>query len=117
MKVPEHLTCPLTGEIMVEPCLVTSGQTYELENIKQYFKFKEQELNRRKEEGDDEFDPNKFFTCPVSQQVVSNRLVPNKRIKKACSDFRRDNPWAFEFDPREEYHQIKVWTNPDTPGQ
>ena len=102
---------------MVEPYMVTSGQTYELENIKQYFKFKEQELKRRKEEGDDEFDPNTFFTCPISQQVVSTRLVPNKRIKKACSDFRRDNPWAFEFDPREEYQQIKVWTNPDTPGQ
>ena len=40
MKVPDHLTCPLTGEIMVDPVMVTSGQTYERENILQYIQYK-----------------------------------------------------------------------------
>ena len=121
LKVPDHLTCPLTGEIMVDPVMMTSGQTYERENILQYLEYKKLELKQRIAENDDEFDRNRFFTCPVSQQVIDpKRLINNRRIKQACSDFRRDNPWAFEFDPREEYHQIKVWTNPEqsseTPG-
>ena len=45
--------------------------------------------------------------------IDPGRLIENKRIRQACSDFRSENPWAFEYDPREEFHQIKIWTNPE----
>ena len=33
LSVPEYLLCPLGGEIMEDPVLATSGQTFERSNI------------------------------------------------------------------------------------
>ena len=36
LEVPEHLLCQISGDLMTEPVLIESGQTYEKEVILRY---------------------------------------------------------------------------------
>ena len=38
LKVPEHLMCQISGDLMHEPILIQSGMTFEKEVIERYFK-------------------------------------------------------------------------------
>ena len=107
--VPDHLLCPIAGELMSDPALIQSGQTYEREIIERHFKFQSEKAERMKAEEDSDFDEERIFTCPITGQPVDrNTILPNKRIKLATEEFLRQNPWAYEFDPRVKYHKIPL---------
>ena len=112
LQVPEFLLCALGGEIMKDPVMLTSGLTFDRVNIEQYLNYKRDELVIKLKEDDDEFDQGRHFICPVTSKVINpDRLIPNARIKKACTEFLKKNPWAHEFDPRQQFSQIKVWAD------
>ncbi|KAK6232884.1 hypothetical protein QUC31_009824 [Theobroma cacao] len=61
---PEKFKCPLSGEIMGDPVVLSSGQTYDRPNIQKW-------LN----EGN--------LTCPLSKQVLSHTiLIPNCLVRE-----------------------------------
>ena len=51
-------------------------------------------------------------------------MIPNIEIRKEIEIFNQENPWAFEFDPRQNYKDIEIgsidisanwrWQEPDT---
>ena len=62
------------------------------------------------EEMEDDFDPKTYFTCPITgKSFDTEKLIPNRRIKAACLEFLKKNPWSYKFDPSEDYQKIKVW--------
>ena len=66
LRVPQHLLCPISGDLMDDPVTLESGQTFEREMIEKYFEAqreKDQEQINNQEEEEDRFD---FFICPVS---------------------------------------------------
>ena len=69
LELPNHLVCAISGDIMQDPVMLESGNTFERETILQYFKIKYQTAQQMKEEGE-EFDEASFFTCPVSMKKV-----------------------------------------------
>mmetsp|Transcript_29609 Transcript_29609/g.39383 ORF Transcript_29609/g.39383 Transcript_29609/m.39383 type:complete len:95 (+) Transcript_29609:1008-1292(+) len=93
---------------MDDPVLIGSGVTYERAIIEREFEIKRSRLETKREESD--FDESTYFRCPLTSQPVNpDVIIPNKRIKKATEDFIEKNPWAYDFDPRQDFHQIKVW--------
>ena len=36
-------------------------------------------------------------------------MKENKKIRTAAEDFLQQNPWAFEFDPRQKYQNIMIY--------
>ena len=37
LKIPEHLICPITDDLMEEPVIISSGFTYEKSEILKHF--------------------------------------------------------------------------------
>ena len=37
LRVPQHLLCPISGDLMDDPVTLESGQTFEREMIEKYF--------------------------------------------------------------------------------
>ncbi|KAF9603935.1 hypothetical protein IFM89_039155 [Coptis chinensis] len=63
LSVPHEFLCPITLEIMTDPAIVASGQTYERESILKWF-----EANHR--------------TCPKTRQILAHlSLAPNFALK------------------------------------
>ena len=110
LSVPDHLICQISGEIMSDPVMITSGQTYERSIITRHFEIKKSQADQEKDELDeDEYDYDAYFKCPVTQQKVDpTKLLPNKRIKAAAEQFVRDNPWAYQFSPKEDVTKLTV---------
>ena len=107
LSVPDEFLCQISGDIMRDPVMLTSGRTYEREAIETYFRLQEAriEVAQAEAESDEEFDPTSLFLCPVSMQKVDPKiLIPNKRICQATEAFLEQNPWAYNFDPRVKYH-------------
>ena len=51
-----------------------------------------------------------FIKCPVSDQKVDpNIIIPNVAIKYLTETYLDENPWAYDFNPREKLENIKVW--------
>ncbi|KAH7670506.1 Zinc finger RING/FYVE/PHD-type protein [Dioscorea alata] len=72
VQVPEHFLCPISSEIMKDPVIVASGQTYDRAFIQDW-------LNSGN------------LTCPKTQQVLSNStLTPNYLIHKMITH------WCYE---------------------
>ena len=93
---------------MREPTMITSGQTYEFAIIKRYFDLKRATANELRAENDD-FDDQYHFICPITRQPVDkDRLMPNKRIKKACLDFLSKNRWAYDQDPSQSFRSTLI---------
>lgn len=44
---------------------------------------------------------------PTTRQPISRELYPNQNIKQAIQYFLLNNPWAFEYESGEDYHNIK----------
>ena len=108
LVVPYHLYYQMKGEMMDDPVMLESGQTYERAYIEKYFSNKRERLEEDKDDSD--LDEATYFTCPVSQQPVNPDIIlPNKRVKQATEDFIEQNPWSFEFDPTVDFHTIHVW--------
>ena len=48
--------------------------------------------------------------CPVTlKKVDPDVIIPNKSILEASELFLDENPWAYEFDPKEKFEDIKIW--------
>ena len=101
-KVPDHLICPIRGDVMEDPVMIQSGMTYNRTEIERYLQLQQQSYQERLDEDDDDFDKENFYKCPITYSVIDPAVrIPNKRIKDACDAFLDANPWSFEFDPRE----------------
>ena len=51
-----------------------------------------------------------FFVCPVTHEKVNPDIqVPNISLLEAIETYLDANPWAYEFNPKEKYEDIKVW--------
>ncbi|XP_066309756.1 U-box domain-containing protein 16-like [Miscanthus floridulus] len=75
---PPDFRCPITLDIMHEPVVVASGQTYDRESISRWF------------------DSGKS-TCPKTGQVLTVlELVPNKALKNLIVKWCRENGVAVE---------------------
>jgi hypothetical protein len=75
---PPDFRCPITLDIMHEPVVVASGQTYDRESIARWF------------------DSGKS-TCPKTGQVLTVlELVPNKALKNLIAKWCRENGVAME---------------------
>ncbi|XP_037433242.1 uncharacterized protein LOC119300357 [Triticum dicoccoides] len=59
---PEYLTCPLLGELMIDPVTIATGKTFDRQYLKDWF-----EKNGH--------------ICPVTGQPVSGAIVRNERIR------------------------------------
>ncbi|XP_037433246.1 uncharacterized protein LOC119300363 [Triticum dicoccoides] len=59
---PEYLTCPLLGELMIDPVTIATGKTFDRQYLKDWF-----EKNGH--------------ICPVTGQPVSGAIVRNERIQ------------------------------------
>ena len=50
---------------------------------------------------------NSFIICPINMSPVDTSLVvPNLGLKTAIDKFLDENPWAFEFNPKEKCADI-----------
>ena len=115
LQVPDHLLCPFSGDFMREPVTLDSGRTYERDNIVKYFEVQREVAktainNADSEEEEEQRDVRDYLICPVNlSRVDPELLVPNPSIKKATELFIEENPWAFEFDPRQKLTEIRLW--------
>ncbi|KAJ3675754.1 hypothetical protein LUZ60_004796 [Juncus effusus] len=72
-NVPEHFLCPISNEIMRDPVVLSTGETYDRPFIQDW-------LNSGNR------------TCPKTQQVLSNlSLTPNHLVKTLISDWCSKN--------------------------
>ncbi|KAJ0988942.1 hypothetical protein J5N97_007298 [Dioscorea zingiberensis] len=70
-QVPEHFLCPISSEIMKDPVVLSSGQTYDRAYIQEW-------LNCGN------------LTCPQTQQVLSNTtLTPNHLVRSMIGQWCR----------------------------
>ena len=107
--MPEYLLCPISGDFMKDPVMIQSGQTFERYIIEMHFKMQQEKADKQRAEEDSDFDEDRIFSCPISGQVVdSTKMLSNGRIKQATQDYMQRNPWAYDFDPRVKYHQVRL---------
>ena len=71
LKIPEHLICPITDDLMEEPVVVSSGFTYEKTEIIKHFQ------------------TNGYFDPLNRSEVDSNILITNFNIKHATEEYLR----------------------------
>ena len=91
---------------MEDPVTLESGRTFDRRSIEEFFKYQEQ---ARDEDG-----ISVPFTCPISLTELDPEIkVPNLSLKAAIDDFYKSDPWAFEYDPRQPWNQIKLWAEDD----
>uniref|UniRef100_A0ACD5W003 Uncharacterized protein n=1 Tax=Avena sativa TaxID=4498 RepID=A0ACD5W003_AVESA len=75
---PMDLRCPISLDLMRDPVVAASGQTYDRESIDRWF-------------------GSGKSTCPKTGQVLANlELVPNKSLKNLISKWCRENGVAME---------------------
>lgn len=67
-KELENLICPITGSIMVNPVILTSGHTYEQNSIMEWFWLKN--------------------TDPITNKIVDTSvLIPNYNLRSSINVF------------------------------
>ncbi|XP_078148897.1 ARM repeat superfamily protein [Carex rostrata] len=70
---PLEFLCPISSELMLNPVIISSGQTYERKNIENWF-----------EQGND--------TCPRTKIKLDNfAIIPNNAMKDLIEGWRRDH--------------------------
>lgn len=70
LSIPDHLMCPISHDIFVDPVTTVLGYTYERASIENWFKTHQ--------------------TDPLTMEIVSSRdLVPNRAIKSAVEVFNK----------------------------
>lgn len=73
VPIPADFRCPLSLELMSDPVIVASGQTYERGHIQQWL-----------EQG--------MITCPKTRQTLSHRnLIPNYTVKALIANWCESN--------------------------
>lgn len=81
LAIPNEFLCPITLEIMTDPVIVASGQTYERESIQKWF-----ESNHR--------------TCPATRQNLTHlSLAPNYALRNLILQWCEKN--NFELPKKE----------------
>ncbi|XP_019193993.1 PREDICTED: U-box domain-containing protein 9-like [Ipomoea nil] len=79
---PKEFLCPLSGELMNDPVVLSSGQTYDRPFIEKWLK-----------------DGNQ--TCPQTQQILSNMvLLPNHLARKLISKWCEEHGVELQFSPQ-----------------
>lgn len=92
---PDYIICQIGGFIMNDPVTIETGMTYDRSSITTLWKFV-------KEAGND-------YKCPVTNQVVNpDILLENKNLKIEIERFYEENPWSFDFDPRQKFSDISI---------
>lgn len=66
--IPDFLTCPISFDLMIEPTLLSSGHTYEKEEIKKHFK-------------------TNGYTDPYTKETVQPEMIENINLRQAIEDF------------------------------
>ena len=104
--------------MMADPVTIASGCTYERQYIKQHFEMMktlaEKVIQDQDSEDEDEeakqLTVSDFMKCPKTMQIVDpDVMVPNVALFQATQRFIEENKWAYQFDPREKYEDIKIW--------
>ena len=110
LKVPEPFLCPMTNELMDRPAMIESGVTYEHQVIERYFEQMTRQMEaEQKELDEDEFDQASYFKCPVTKKRVDpGTIIENGRLKMAIDDYRKKNPWAYQFNARRSLRKTKI---------
>lgn len=85
--VPEYLLCKITFDLMEDPVVTDSGQTYERSAIEEHMQHNGK-------------------TDPFTRQPIKGPLYPSVAIKKAIQEFLDRNPWAYEYSEGENYKEI-----------
>ena len=67
-NIPEFLTCPISLEVMIDPKLLSSGHSYEKEEIKKHFK-----KNGLKD--------------PLTNENVKAEQIDNINLRQAIEDY------------------------------
>lgn len=67
-KIPDYLICPITCELILDPVLLSSGHTYEREEINKHFQ-------------------KNGFKDPMTGEAVSPNIVDNINLRQAIEDF------------------------------
>ncbi|KAF5186367.1 U-box domain-containing protein [Thalictrum thalictroides] len=81
LSIPHEFLCPITLEIMTDPVIVASGQTYERESIQKWF-----EANHR--------------TCPKTRETLAHlSIAPNFALKNLILQWCEKN--KFELPKKE----------------
>ncbi|XP_044950826.1 uncharacterized protein LOC123401161 [Hordeum vulgare subsp. vulgare] len=60
--IPEYLTCPLCGQVMIDPVTIATGKTFDQQFLKDWFE-------------------KKGLVCPLTGEPVSGAIVRNERIR------------------------------------
>ncbi|CAI9300705.1 unnamed protein product [Lactuca saligna] len=73
VSVPSYFICPLSLQLMFDPVIVATGQTYERDSIKKWL-------------------DHGFTRCPVTRQTLSHtNLIPNYTVKALISNWCDEN--------------------------
>ncbi|KAD6120071.1 hypothetical protein E3N88_11342 [Mikania micrantha] len=73
ISVPSYYICPLTLQLMSDPVIVSTGQTYERDSIQNWIN-------------------NGLLRCPVTRQTLSHKnLIPNYTVKALISNWCDEN--------------------------
>ena len=80
---------------MEDPVTLESGVTYDRQSIEVLFQFQKA--------------TEQPCTCPTTKvEVDPEIMIPNINLRKEIERFNEENPWAFEFDPRQHYKDIEI---------
>ncbi|KAE8814822.1 U-box domain-containing protein 3 [Hordeum vulgare] len=60
--IPEYLTCPLSGQVMIDPVTIATGKTFDRRFLQDWFE-------------------KKGLVCPLTGEHVSGAIVRNERIR------------------------------------
>ena len=117
LYLPKYLECAITGQLMEDPVTIESGVTFEKSAIEEQFRYRQKHIDEAIAEDESEDEKpvnNKEFVCPVTMQKVDPEvMIPNVSIAIASKNFVKQNPWAYEYNPRQNYRSIKLWTEAD----
>ncbi|CAN4093243.1 unnamed protein product [Withania somnifera] len=92
IKIPPYFRCPLSLELMENPVIIASGQTYEKASIRKWL---DQGLN----------------TCPKTRQVLSHsNLIPNYTVKALIENWCEVN--KVRLDRNSESNHDGIASNP-----
>lgn len=73
LEIPNHFLCPISLDLMKDPVTLSSGITYDRENIETWL-----------EAGN--------FTCPVTKQILQSfDLIPNHSLRKLIQEWCMEN--------------------------
>ncbi|XP_057509885.1 U-box domain-containing protein 3-like [Actinidia eriantha] len=75
--VPSYFRCPLSLELMLDPVIVASGQTYDRASIQKWL-------------------DNRLYICPKTRQMLSHtNLIPNYTVKALIANWCEQNHIKF----------------------